>query len=189
MRLFAALPLTAAAMERLTSMRLRLSSPRDGLRWSPPEQWHITLQFYGEVAETTLGCLRAALGRLQSPAPEIALDGLGLFAGKGILYASVDPTPSLLHLQTQVVEASATCGIVPESRVFHPHITLARSRGKVGHQTLRRMGQPGLPAFGAALRWHAQEVLLLQSHLNPEGSVYTERDRFALTPVPASGVR
>lgn len=189
MRLFAALPLSSVAMERLTSLRLRLSLPRDGLRWSAPEQWHITLQFYGEVADATLSCLGDALRRVQSPAPEVHIEELGLFPAKGILYASVQPGAGLIELQREVARASETCGLVPESRPFRPHITLARSRGKEGQRTLRHLSQPALPSFGAAISWEAEELLLIESHLTPHGSEYTERDRIVLGPGASTEVR
>ncbi len=180
MRLFAAVPLPVAAVERLTRLRLRLSAPKDGLRWSEPEQWHITLQFYGEVDEKMATCLASQFGQLTAGMPEMVLERLDLFVSKGILLATVSPTPSLVALQAQVLEASQLCGIVPESRPFRPHITLARSRGKTGHGTLRDLSTPALPGFGPEIRWTARECLLMESELTQQGAQYVVRARVAL---------
>lgn len=185
MRLFSALPLSPEAIERLASVRLRWSAPRDGLRWSPPEQWHITLQFYGEVEEEHLRCLAAELGRHPLTAPELSMDELGRFAAKGILFAEIESTPELLVLQTEVVRCGEACGIAAESRPYHPHITLARSKGRPGLNSLRRLASPNLPSIGPGLRWTPSELLLLESTLRPQGAIYTVRSRIALRPAPA----
>ncbi len=39
-------------------------------------------------------------------------------------------TPELEALQQRVTAATGGCGFVPETRPYHPHITLARSKGK-----------------------------------------------------------
>ena len=46
MRLFAGIPLAAAVIDELSAISIRLRSNDDGLRWSAPESWHITLQFW-----------------------------------------------------------------------------------------------------------------------------------------------
>lgn len=180
MRLFAALPLPPAAVERLTRLRLRLSAPKDGLRWSEPEQWHITLQFYDEVDEARAACLLAGLHQLKSSAPHIQLETFGLFGSKGILHVAVDPSPSLVSLQSDVLRSSEACGMLPESRPFRPHITLARSKGKPGNGTLRRLTAGGLPPFGGEISWHAPECLLIQSTLRPQGALYSVLARIPL---------
>ncbi len=189
MRLFAALPLSLEAIERLARLRLRLSAPGDGLRWSTPEQWHITLQFYGEIDEERGVCLREGLAhRTLSSPPEVVLDGLGRFEAKGILYAAVAVTPSLLLLQERVVAFGKACGVVPESRAFRPHVTLARSKGRPRPKTPGHATTPELPPFGAAVRWFGDEVQLIQSTLSPRGAEYTVYSRRSLTADVASPV-
>ena len=190
MRLFAALPLPPPAVARLTSLRLRLATANDGLRWSAPEQWHITLQFFGDVDVEHATCLRAALaqaahqeaahGHVLLPAPELTLDSLGLFPGKGILYAAVGASSTLTQAHAVVAQASTTCGIVPEVKPFRPHITLARSKGRAGDKTLRALSTPELPSFGSPIRWVAEECVLLESTLRAGGAEYSVFARFPL---------
>ena len=180
MRLFAALPLPPDAVERLTRLRLRLAAPTDGLRWSSPEQWHITLQFYGDTEPEQAHCLHKALEAAALVAPEITLDSLGLFAAKGILFAAIAASPTLDALHRNIIASGAPCGFVPEARPFRPHITLARSKGRAGDRTLRALAQPALPAFGPPIRWLAPECLLLESRLRPEGASYTVKARIPL---------
>lgn len=182
MRLFAALPLSPLVSERLLSLRLRLSSPGDGLRWSTPEQWHITLQFFGDTTPAIASCLETILSKLQSPAPEIVLSSLGTFSAKGILFAAVEPTPALLAFQAEVETLSRSCGFAPELRPFRPHITLARSKGKAGNATLWKLSSPTLPPFGPELRFTGAECLLLESTLQSQGARYSVHARLPLAP-------
>ena len=181
MRLFSAVPLSTEAIERLIRIRLRLCAPGDGLRWSTPEQWHITLQFYGDVDEERAACLADGLAHASfASAPEVILDGLGRFAAKGILHATVGVTPGLLDLQQRVVKCGSSFGFVPEARPFRPHVTLARSKGQKGVKSLRPLATPDLPAFGPDICWMAREILLLRSTLCPQGAEYAVVSRIRL---------
>lgn len=180
MRVFAAIPLSAAATERLLSLRLRLSHARDGLRWSSPEQWHVTLQFFGELDETSARRVQEIFERLRGGLIEMEMGSLGLFAAKGILYATIEPTTTLVQLQAEVQQIGVACGFEAPSQPFRPHITLARSKGKAGHRTLQEMARPKLPSLGPPLRWLAEEGLLLESVLRPTGAEYAVLARLPL---------
>ena len=180
MRLFAALPLSPECVERLTSFRLRWSVPGDGLRWSPPEQWHITLRFFGDVDEAQARCLGEQFQGLRALAPVLVVEGLELFVAKGILVASVQPSAVLLALHACVAACGERCGIAPESRTFRPHITLARSKGRSGNASLQRLARPGLPPLGPEIRWTPEVCLLLESVLRPQGAEYTVRSQVVL---------
>ena len=49
MRLFVGLAVDEAVKETLERFTLRMRAKDDGLRWSTPDQWHVTLVFLGEV--------------------------------------------------------------------------------------------------------------------------------------------
>jgi RNA 2',3'-cyclic 3'-phosphodiesterase len=179
MRLFIGIPLVAATADALAIevARLRAKTPADFLRWSAGESWHITLQFLGSTKPEQYECLVAELRKLRHTPVVIRLGALGIFDRAGILYVDVHVTPELVSLQRTVVAATTPCGYAPEDRPYHPHITLARRKGKRGHelrnlklQTLR----PGFPGFTA------ESFLLYESVATPEGSRYEVRERFAL---------
>ena len=179
MRLFIAIPLADAVVAELAAVSARLRSAADGLRWAAPESWHITLQFLGNTTPEQYNCLAARLARVSSPPIPIRLDALGLFDRTGIFYVGVDLTPPLVSLQQCVVAATALCSFQPESRSFHPHITLARSKGQ---GRARQLGEllsrlPVRPSFTCFV---AREFLLYESHLRPDGSHYDVRARFPL---------
>ncbi len=176
MRLFVGIPLAAAVIEELSAISLRLQSKEDGLRWSAPESWHITLQFLGNTPE--YDCIVERLRELRSPPVPIRLEGLGFFERAGVFFAGVGLTPELQLLQQRVTAATGLCGFIPETRPYHPHITLARSKGKGAHrlrELKRRIHRE--PTFSSFV---AEEFVLYESRTRPTGSEYKIHERFRL---------
>lgn len=151
----------------------------DGLRWSTPESWHITLQFLGSTTETQFECVVARLRELHAPPVPVQLEDLGFFDRAGIFFVDVALSPELLMLQQQVTTSIKPCGFAPEERPYRPHITLARSKG--------RRRNTGLDALKAKIRHQpkfgqfiAEEIFLYESLTRPTGSQYEVRERFHL---------
>lgn len=179
MRLFVGVPLAAAVIDELTAISARLQRNGDGLRWPPPDSWHITLQFLGTTVPQQYACTVARLRELHFPPVPIRLEGLGVFDRAGVFFAGVRITPELLLLQERVTAATELCGFIPEARPFHPHITLARIKGDAKQRGLRELTakiqrQPNFTRF------LAEEFLLYESFLGPSGSRYEIRARFPL---------
>ena len=172
MRVFASLPLPRTVIERLTMLRLRLAAPGDGLRWSDAEHWHITLRFFGDITEEAASERVRLTRQLRSPSLPLRVAELGTFAVKGILFAEVTGSSELVELQAQVERLAGSCGLAPESRPFHPHITLARSRNRTGLARLRAMTSPELPSFGPGISWNADTVWLYESELGAGAARY-----------------
>jgi 2'-5' RNA ligase len=157
MRLFVGIPLTAAVIEELSAISMRLQSHADGLRWTAPESWHITLQFLGNTQQ---------------------YECIGFFDRAGVFFAGVNITSELETLQQRVTGATGLCGFIPETRPYHPHITLARSKAK-GGRGLRELKSKihRDPRFSAFV---ADVFVLYESVPGPGGSRYEIRDRFTL---------
>jgi RNA 2',3'-cyclic 3'-phosphodiesterase len=179
MRLFVGIPLKPAVIDELAAVSEQLRSKEDGLRWAAPESWHITLQFLGSTSLKKFECVSARLREVRSPAVPVRLEELGVFDRAGIFFVAVGLTPELLALQQRVVSATGHCGFVPETRPYHPHITLARSKGEGRGEGLRLLKTrvQRQPAF---TRFVADEFLLYESMLERTGARYEIRERFSL---------
>ena len=98
---------------------------------SPPENWHITIRYFGLVEDVTADRLMAALDEADFPSPfTISLSGFGAFphADKAtVLWVDV-ASETLPAVYDEVTEAAAGVGIEPDDRPFRPHLTLARIR-------------------------------------------------------------
>jgi 2'-5' RNA ligase len=177
MRLFIGIPLAAAVIDELRIASARLRSSADGLRWTAPESWHVTLQFLGNTSTDQLACVVPHLRALQSPPVPVCLEALDCFERAGVLIARIQPTPELLLLQQRVTSATQPCGFLPETRPYQPHITLARSKGRQHNlsQLKAKLHHPS-----NFTRFIAREFLLYESFLSPDGSRYEIRERFPL---------
>ena len=153
--------------------------PKDSIRWSSPEQLHLTLKFLGNVAASALTEVQDALAQIIEPRRVLHLsaEGLGGFPNlrnPRVVWVGVkgDVEP-LLQLQAQIEKVTAPWSQKEENRAFHPHLTLGRVREKAFRHT-RRIGEflQGVeqPEFG---RWRVLEIHLMRSQLSPKGSTYT----------------
>ena len=128
-RLFVALSLPAAIKEQLAM----LSGGIPGARWVPPENYHLTLRFIGEVESWRAEEVDEALANIRARPFMLSLRGLGLFEKAGrisSLWVGVEKTDQLGLLQAKVETALQRIGLEPERKRFAPHVTLAGPTGR-----------------------------------------------------------
>ena len=149
------------------------------LRWQQDEQLHLTLRFIGEVERPMAEDIAAELGRIRFEPFTLALSGVGKFEKHrhGTLWAGVAPKDPLKALNAKVERACQSAGLEPERRAYHPHITLARWKGRAA----------GLERFverHASLTsepWDVDEFILYESRLGREGAHYEAVERYPFT--------
>ena len=132
----------------------------EGLRWTSPQQWHITLRFFGSVE---LDEAAAALRSVSAPATTAVIGPETGRFGKRVLHV---PVEGLDAVAKAVVRATKKVGKPPEPRPFKGHLTLARARDRRGVD-LRALA--GTSVSGS---WPVTEVCLVESHLHPKGANY-----------------
>jgi len=176
MRLFVGLDLPWSLRERLSF----LSGGVPGARWVPPENYHITLRFIGEVPAHKAEEIDIALASLKARGFSLSLTGVGTFekAGRPIaLWVGVERNPQLDHLQSKIETACQRTGLEPERRRFAPHVTLARLDNPV---------ESKLAAFVQANNLFRAEPMpvehftLFSSRLGKEAAVYTAEVEYPL---------
>jgi 2'-5' RNA ligase len=188
--MFVALVPSAAALEDLGEFLAPREEAGPDLRWTDPEQWHLTLAFLADVADRRLDDLTERLARAaarRSPF-EARLAGGGAFpdaARARVLFAAVaSDGPELARLATGVRSAATKAGTNPGGGRFHAHVTLARSRRPLeATRWIRILDTYRGPA------WTAGEIVLVESHLGegPRGRPRHEvREVFPLGRAPAT---
>ena len=163
MRLFLGFVPGGAARE-LYGLCDRLEFP-DGLplRWVPPENWHITAVFLGDVPERALGKLSDAVAPLVESATPLRarLEGLRWFPSPmkpRLLALNVDASPDLYTLQASLAGALRREGFHSERREYRPHLTLARLKGP-----RKLIDPPPLPPI-MPIDIELDELVLFESH-------------------------
>ena len=179
MRVFVGLAVDEAVKETLERLTLRLRAKDDGLRWSTPDQWHVTLVFLGEVDDEARGRLVQELSGLRQAELRLRMERLGVFERAGILHAEVEVSAELLRLYEAVAAAVRRVGLEVEERPYRAHITLARSRNRDGGKTIARLRRSA-EQQRLSVRWEVGEFLLYESQLSPGGSRYVVQQRFGL---------
>ena len=142
-------------------------------RWQDDEQLHLTLRFIGEVERPVANDLADALGRIHAPAFQLRIAGTGRFEQRngGALWAAVEPRAPVGALAAKIERTCQQAGLEPERRAFHPHITLARWKGRRTREVESFLTRTrGLRSEPFAV----ESFILFESHLSRHGSHYEE---------------
>lgn len=145
----------------------------------PPENWHLTLRFLGEVEEVAydrlLGCLSEAdLGS----AFTIRWEGLGAFPDPrraAVLWVGVGMGLDRLEALEDATDAAIDrAGFPAEERPFNPHLTLSRLRPPQD-LTAILASAPDL-----SIRMRVDRIGVFQSRLGEGAPRYRLLEEFAL---------
>lgn len=134
------------------------------LRWTGPEQWHVTLRFLGDSGlDEAMRAFRAvAAPARRGPVTAVVGPATGRF-GRRVLHL---PVAGLDDLAAAVVAATAGVGEPPEDRPFAGHLTLARARDRRGADLAPLSG------FAVGRQWAVPEVALVASRPGRGGARY-----------------
>lgn len=136
--------------------------PVPGLRWTTPDQWHVTLRFCGDVDDLDLPDLVAALhDGLAGARPAVADLGPAIAAFDGHLVHA--PVAGCDDLAAIVRACLAGVGTAPDPDPFTGHLTLARAKHGL---------PPGLLGTPVSASWPVTEVAVVSSQMAPDGARY-----------------
>ena len=165
MRLFAAVDPPAEVQCALVAA---MPAADEHLRYVPPEQWHLTLAFYGEVGDATLEPLMAGLERAaaRSRPMNVRLATAGTFPRQPtkarVVWVGLDgDVDAVRRLADRCAGAGRRARIAMEARAFRPHLTLARAR----HGAVDATGTTSALADFTSPWWTATSFRLVRSHL------------------------
>ncbi|MCL6269437.1 RNA 2',3'-cyclic phosphodiesterase [Sansalvadorimonas sp. 2012CJ34-2] len=169
------LPLDTAALLHKKVKRLQ-GWDESPVRWTPPQNFHLTLRFLGDSSAEQLEKIKEGLRH--------ELEGFHSFISMsgGVQYFPSDNHPRImtltLHSGRRMNDLNRVCervscqaGYTPEQRLFRPHVTLARS-----------LSRPLsiLPWQIPGYRFNVAELALVQSELRPDGARYRIMETFPL---------
>jgi 2'-5' RNA ligase len=190
MRLFLAIDLDEPARKAVTTwsdaLAARLGPVAREIKWVEPANLHLSLHFFGELADGPAAAMRRAMAvPFDTRAFAITLAGGGVFPPTGairVIWLGVRDSGDVLQTLYRSVEARLTpLGLQEEStRGFTPHLTIGRVRTPGANTTralreaMKEMSPP------AAVHVLIPYLTLYQSRLSPKGPTYVPIERFSL---------
>lgn len=153
---------------------------RASVRWTAPENIHLTLKFLGDIAPAQVDALTAMLHSQADavPAFEIHAGDLGAFPDvkrARILWIGIRAPAELDALFRGIDAACIRLGFEAEKRRLSPHLTIARVRqdaSAADAQKIRRSLEAAtIDSLGAV---RVDSVHLFKSDLKRDGAVYTK---------------
>ncbi|MDI1461973.1 RNA 2',3'-cyclic phosphodiesterase [Catellatospora sp. KI3] len=173
MRLFVAVFPPPEALTHLSGLVDRLAVSRAHARVSPPERWHLTLAFLGEVPDEAADSATAALNAVTGTCGELSITGGGKF-GHGrstVLWTGLDgDVDGLVRLGREVRRELRARRLHPDDKRFQPHLTLARPGDRLPASALH--GDLELLRNYCGPNWAVRELVLVRSELGPRPSYH-----------------
>lgn len=163
---------TRKALRRSTRALVR----HCGGRPVPPENFHLTLAFLGNVPGEQCEAVRLAAGACCLEPLTLQLDSAGYFPGARVLWIGPQETPAALAwLAAGLWQALRPLGLQSGPQAFLAHLTLAR---KVA-------SPPAVPAL-RAVAWPVDGFALVESRTGASGARYEVLQWYPARAVPGN---
>jgi len=181
LRLFVAMPMPEAVRNEISGVQQEMQRlvPRDAVRWTKPEQFHLTLRFLGDVPVERVAALQEAVHAVcrGSPALRLRAQGTGFFPNARsprVIWAGVnDGERHLVDLQKMLEAVVRLFTKESGTERFAGHVTVGRVK------FLKRPEIEKLAEHAQVVKdhlfgeWTANEVELIRSDLLPAGARHT----------------
>jgi 2'-5' RNA ligase len=176
MRAFIALCLPKDVISALADLQGRLRGFGIKMKYTDPQNIHLTLKFLGQVPVSEISVVSAALedAAADFSKMELSARGLGVFPGvrrPRVMWTGISGhTDQLQSMHLAVERRMADLGFAKEDRRFTGHLTLGRFKAKADPVRIA----DAIAKFGdfAAGPFDAASVELFESTLTPKGPVY-----------------
>ena len=182
LRIFVAIPVPAAVRNEMVRVQHELQplAPRGVVRWTKPEQLHLTLQFLGDVSSDRVAGLQESLRTACSGVTPLPLraQGFGFFPNarspRVVWIGITGGENRLADFQRKIADAVRPFSAGPGGERFAGHVTLGRFKQSMW------VGINSLTAHADTMKdstfgeWTVREVEIIRSELLATGSRYTQ---------------
>lgn len=168
-RCFVSLDLPDALQEAAKQAQRALRPQAPQLRYTAPENLHLTLKFLGEISPEQVLVVRERLRAVESAPFSVALNGAGVFSPR-IVWLAVSGADAL----QQKIDAALEGVFTPERR-FMGHVTIARTK-RIPESLSATLDRLDMSNSAALVR----SFSLQESHLSHLGPTYETLERYAL---------
>ncbi len=186
--LFSAIEIPQLVASQLTALQQSGARAWDA-GWVAPENFHVTLAYFGPVEEPMAEDIDGELRRIHANGFDMELSGVGAFGTKQphALFAAVGKNPALMALAAKHLSVVRRFGLPVGKGGYVPHVTLARPRHSLPEQVQGWIAANNLYASGPV---PVERTVLFSSHKTGEGRHYEAERFYPLGPalIPAQGM-
>lgn len=164
----AVLPELLAVLKSLAAMRWPVVAVS-------PEKLHVTLKFLGETPVEMSDTIQRQIAQAVSGQPPIPLrmESLGAFtttARPSVIWAGLADAEPLVAIAERLESLLEPLGFARESRPFHPHLTLARIKGRPPRELFDLLRRHAETHFGT---FEVRSVEFIRSDRQRDGARYS----------------
>lgn len=182
MRTFIAIEISEEIRKSLAQIESHLKYAGADVKWVKPENVHLTLKFLGEIDEKKVIEVIPALDSIARTTKPFGLSvkDIGAFPGiehPRVLWAGLDKgAAEMTALASRIDEDLSKIGFAKETRPFSPHLTIGRVRSQLNKDKLKEKMLSAAAGIDLLLvpPHQISAVILFQSTLTPQGSIYTK---------------
>jgi 2'-5' RNA ligase len=177
-RLFIAIDISEEARVAASAYinRLKNEWPDCRISWIKPENLHLTLKFLGDVEERRIIEIADAVRKATAGALNFQLEvsGTAVFPSarkpKVLWLGFKEESGNLERLTERLEEKCEEIGFPIDERKFSPHLTIGRVRDP---RSARLLAGSHVKNEFDSVRFNVNQVVLYESKLDPNGSIYT----------------
>ena len=158
-------------------LSLKNEFPKTKVGWEKAEKLHLTLKFLGETNEVQIEKLSEIVSEISAQFSNLKfeLSETGVFPSQQntrVLWLGVNGDIELLQNINSILETECEkIGFKKETRIFKPHLTIARIREP---QKSKYLIQKHLENIFAPVAFEVSEIVIYESRLHPTGSIYSK---------------
>ena len=178
MRVFVALELPSKTKDNLERSSNQFAELATGGNFVKKDNFHVTLHFIGNVAESQLIYIQSAMDAVRDlHAPELAVTQFALLRASDIVCAKLRQNADLINLHDTLGARLEANGFDVEHRAYRPHVTLIRKKSFAlpFAEVTKSVKVYNMPFV-------ADSVVLYESVFAEGGVTYRELYRVTLTP-------
>lgn len=174
-RIFIALKVEAGETLLMMISSLKSVLSKDIVKWTNPDNIHITLAFLGDTDEKMIKPISSMLKEKCNGSGkfELILKGSGVFRNLSdprIIWTGIEPSEKLMHLNEIIINGLKDLSIKMEGRPFNPHLTIGRIKHLNDKETLKAVIEQYQNSEIQLIP--VNEVILYESILLQSGPVY-----------------
>lgn len=155
----------------------------EGIKWTKPENTHITLVFLGDTDEKRIEAIENVLGKECTGFGnfEIVLKSIGVFRNltdARIIRADIHQADRLIELNSRISGDLKNAGFEIEDRPFSPHLTIGRIKSLKDRNALKLLIDEYRDVELQKIR--VEKIILYESILKQSGPEYRPVSTFML---------